>query len=526
MWKHFIALLSILLLLGGCAPNLQTKPETAHETVQPTTQPVRTVTNFSDSLRCMDRLFLVHGVEPIYITSAGLPDMSAKGVVGNGARHMLISAISKMAAQSKSIVFVDLPSNPMAYANTNGVENPDLDILYKHLMYVLQETLKNNPHRPKFNYPDYYILGATSQVEDKVTSEGTGGSVGLAKADASLSVDQSVSIISLDMNIADATNFSILNGLTASNSIAVMRQSRNNEFGLGGILQKAGVYFNVALDKRQGPQQALRTLVELSSIELIGKLAQVPYWQCLQIEQTNPEMQSQAREWFAAMQPEQRIAFVQKTLLSKGFYTGSVSGVLDGATKDAISRYQANEGLIPSGRVDFGLYRILIGGELAQGRKPELDFQSTAGSQTRSSQPIKMQLRSSQSEYKLNDKFSFYLNTSSDAYVHCYYQGGDKNIIKVFPNQRQANPYIKAQQLIEVPAKQAMFEIILEHSNTQEDVMCLATHQDVSMQLPAELKVADIQPVQLSSLDEVKQAYEKLIAQPSLSYAKLNIFVE
>jgi len=94
---------------------------------------------------------------------------------------------------------------------THGVENPDLDILYKHLMSVLKETLKNHPHRPKFNDPDHYILGATSQVEDKVTSEGTGASVGLAQADASISADHSVSIISLNMNIADATHFSILN---------------------------------------------------------------------------------------------------------------------------------------------------------------------------------------------------------------------------------------------------------------------------------------------------------------------------
>ncbi|SEH04756.1 DUF4384 domain-containing protein [Candidatus Venteria ishoeyi] len=514
MWKISVVLLTLLVFVGGCSSTLPPKPDNnPYPKTEPTIPPARTLTNFSDSLRCMDRLFIRHGVEPIYITSAGLPDMSAKGVVGNGARHMLISTISKMAAQSKAVIFVDLPSSPMAYSDAPGTKNSDLDTLYKHLLYVMKETLKNHPHRRKFVYPDYYILGATSQVEDKVTSQGSSFSLALSSGDFSKSDDHATSIISLDMNVGDATNFQLLNGLTASNSIAVMRKSKNNEFGLGGILQKAGLHFNVALDQRQGPQQALRTLIELSSIELIGKLAQVPYWQCLQIEQTNPEMQAQARNWFNAMKPAEQVAFVQKTLHSKGFYHGSISGVLDGATKEAISRYQANEGLIPSGQVNFDLYRILMGGDFS--KKPSKA--NTVPPVLTHTEPVKIQLKALKPSYKLNDRFSFYLSVSRDTFVHCYYQGGDKQIIRVFPNQRQADSYVKVNQKLEVPEQSALFEVILEHPHVQEQVMCLATEYDISLQLPGSLKVADIQPIALSSMEEVERAYKKMTANLGLA---------
>ena len=62
------------------------------------------------------------------------------------------------------------------------------------------------------------------------------------------------------------------------------------------MIGKAGLTFSVALDRSEGFHQAVRELVDLSTIEVLGKLMRVPYWECLSIEPTNPHFQAQARD--------------------------------------------------------------------------------------------------------------------------------------------------------------------------------------------------------------------------------------
>ncbi|MCP4699803.1 MAG: DUF4384 domain-containing protein, partial [Gammaproteobacteria bacterium] len=121
-------------------------------------------------------------------------------------------------------------------------------------------------------------------------------------------------------------------------------------------------------------------------------------------------------------------------------------------------------------------------------------------------------------------KFSFYAGVSRDAYLHCYYQGADKEIIRIFPHQRQPDPYIRAGQKVEIPGKDALFDIVLEHPDVEEEILCLASSVDISLQLPEALKVPDIQPVPLKSLDEIREAYHQ-IGVKSLANAVLSIFV-
>ena len=59
----------------------------------PKTPAIKTVTNFSQALRCMDELFLAYGKSGIVITSTGIPDETGK--VRTGTKEMLITAVAK-----------------------------------------------------------------------------------------------------------------------------------------------------------------------------------------------------------------------------------------------------------------------------------------------------------------------------------------------------------------------------------------------------------------------------------------------
>jgi len=117
------------LVLVSCAA-LHPAPSQAYETVRPQTPPARTITGFSEALRCMDELFTAYGlgaqgIGKVYVTSQGLLDktgqISPDPVVDQ--REMLISTISKMTARSEAFVFVNY--NPR-----------DPEELYKHLTLI------------------------------------------------------------------------------------------------------------------------------------------------------------------------------------------------------------------------------------------------------------------------------------------------------------------------------------------------------------------------------------------------------
>lgn len=55
---------------------------------------------------------------------------------------------------------------------------------------------------------------------------------------------------------------------------------------------------------------------------------------------------------FGEMTPDQEVAVVQQRLEADGYYSGSVTGVLDSTTQAAIAKFQAEDGLLPTGAID------------------------------------------------------------------------------------------------------------------------------------------------------------------------------
>jgi hypothetical protein len=95
---------------------------------------VKTITNFTQALRCMDELFLANGKRGIVITSAGIPDATGKARAGD--KEMMISAISKMTLKSNAFDFIDLT------AGQSG--EGDLSMLFEHIASLAQGDWNQN----------------------------------------------------------------------------------------------------------------------------------------------------------------------------------------------------------------------------------------------------------------------------------------------------------------------------------------------------------------------------------------------
>ncbi|MBX9634785.1 MAG: peptidoglycan-binding protein, partial [Magnetospirillum sp.] len=322
--------LAVVLSMGLVTASCMTPPEKAMVAKQPSTAPARTVSSFSEALRCMDDLLWTHGKRDIYITSNGIPDET--GRLLGGTKEMVITSVSRMSDKSNAFSFVDF--------------EPALDSV--NALYWMVGV------RPEFRAPSYYIRGAVTQLDENVLSEAANAGISLPKVDLSVSQDQIVSVISVDLSVGELTTRRILPGVTASNSIAVVQSGRGAD--AGGIINKAGLSF-----RSEGMHQALRTLVELSTIEVLGKLTRVPYWQCLGIEQTNPAFMSQSRDWFDEMSVAERQVYALRMLQADGYMPAS-----GGDAAAALGRWQADHDLIASGRMDFDTYQRMLSSPTAK----------------------------------------------------------------------------------------------------------------------------------------------------------------
>jgi len=505
--KRILLILSVAFIGTGCATQQVKQQEQKiatdelRTTATPKAEPRRAITNFSHALTCMDTLFLRYNITNLLIGAQDLPDATTAVVAG--AKDMLITALSKMSLRSNAVRFVALGS--------------DLeDITRFHEFH----SNKN------FQSPDFFIKGGVTQADQSVIEKQISG--GVAAADYfSLegSKDRIASIIAMDMNIGVVSSLQILPGISSSNSIAVARTGAGVD--ATGKLQKLGAIFNFNYTENEGLHHALRTLIELGAIELMGKLTQVPYWECLDIETTNSFVQAQIREWFEALAEEELRIFVQAKLRSKSLYEGPVDGQDNSDLRTAVALYKSRNSMIADSKLNYMLYYNLLADktpidedymplmvreyvddsfEGPEDDEPRtVEVAQTTGLPDTATTPLDFSVsmdRGMQSIYKVGESGKLVFSPSIDAHMVCFYEPEPGKIVKVFPNDYQPDGFVRANNTITVPATDD-FAIRFEKANAYEKFLCLGSYADLSGNITEELRVKNLQPVDLSRLGEL-----------------------
>ena len=102
-------------------------------------------------------------------------------------------------------------------------------------------------------------------------------------------------------------------------------------------------------------------MIELSTIELTGKLLRLPYWGCLNIDVADAEVQREMEDWFLSMQGTPELTrFAQDQLRNRKFYDGPADGVTNVATADALAAYRRALAMSDAGEFDFELFKAFL----------------------------------------------------------------------------------------------------------------------------------------------------------------------
>lgn len=482
-----LASLFTILSATGCGQLDARRHAGAHDNAatmnRPVVRPVRSISSFSESLTCMDHMLRAAELPTTLISSKQLYDYSGKVPVA--VKDMVVTSLSQMSRLSNAFRYVDY----------------EVDIARQDTVQNLTTILLNN-NQMQLQRPALYVSGAIAFVDQNVSSQRNTAGVSGDRLDAGYSKSNTATVVALEAHLGDFRTRTIIPGLDSANEVVI--GGAGDGVDLAGRIGTYGVRFNVGRDYAMGTGGATRTLVDLAMIELVGKWARVPYWQCLMLDQTNPNFQRQMRDWFVESGAAGQLNLVRTSLISRGYLSSSQGSlpVNDPAMRDAIARFQADKGVVVSGVITFPTYeaalRNFVGlsedGVLSRIGWSKDGMLPTA---TASAAPwsINLQLENPQPAgvrpaFSEGEQVFLSATVSKASHLYCYYVDAAGAVTRLLPNALQTSTLVSAEQAVRIPDwMSANPGYILDAGKPgNEGVLCIATASDVMPRLSADMQ--------------------------------------
>lgn len=140
--------------------------------------------------------------------------------------------------------------------------------------------------------------------------------------------------ITLDFNLLDFQTMTGIPRSNITNSMAVRKALSEGELGISLFGMSFGG--KGSLKKVQGRHAAVRLLVELSMIQLVGKHLRLPYWRLLGSDaRSDSFVMEQMAQYYRCLSDAETVTNVQEWLYLYGFNV-EMTGRLDAATNNAL----------------------------------------------------------------------------------------------------------------------------------------------------------------------------------------------
>jgi hypothetical protein len=502
-----LRLIAAFAVLASCIPATADDRDSAvaaARTVQqgPQSAPFRTLTNFSTALRCMDNLMLNYGVRDVSMLVEELADKTQK--VPGGTKDMLISAMSDMTRRSRAIRLI-------AFGQDSG-----------NLISFLQSAEKKTAYA---QIPQFDIRGSVSTYDESVARNDRSFELSLGLFNFGNNSSGSVTVLGLDLSVLNTADLSVLPGVSSRNAVLIFRQGGGANSAASGEarMTKFGINFSSALQKNEGNGQALRNLIELATIELVGKLTKTPYWNCLGADPKSEQVSTEIGDWYYGMtgNSAEIISYFQYQLGIRGFYSGPVDGVGSPELAQAISDLRSELKLEVNSQINQDLYSAYLAADMSALKAHRV---STKAPAPKALEPIGVAIHPTKpGALQRGESFSLSIATARDAYVYCYLLDETKKLQRFFPNRYSKNAMIAAAAPLPIPG-QMRFQLAASDKGLPETIACYAAPNDILAQLTPPLNAPDFEPIAGVSLDQLKAALTG-IAGPELGEARHAISV-
>lgn len=479
---------ALITVVSGCAGY----PPAAADMPKATVRPQRNVTDFGESLRCMDDLFLKFGARDIAIVLEEIQDKT--GRISAGTREMMISAIADMSRRSRAVRLIAF-----------GSDTTNLVALLQTQQASLFKVL-----------PQFGLRGAITQFDADVQAERSGIGIGLFPIFSGRTASERfTTAIAFDASVVRTEDFAVVPTATSKNVIVVTRREsglKEGQFNRESINQstgavtKLGIDFFVTTSTQDAIAQSIRGVVDLAVVEVVGRLAMVPYWKCLGGDETRPEIQREIEDWYIVLERDGRlVAFVQEHLRTRRRYNGPADGAVTPKFAHAVVAARRTLGLPATDELDRPLFAALVGDRLPSA--PKAIAPRGAGAARG------LEIATSIAQGRPGQKVALRVSPKVDQFAYCYRQSADGQIVRVFPNRFQRDPMLKAGSVLMLPGKQP-FDLALESVGAATRFACVGSPIEIYNELPPKLRWGDFEKIGFNDFAQLRAAFEQTAGRP------------
>ncbi|MEI8078454.1 MAG: hypothetical protein WCH61_02345 [bacterium] len=263
-WLRVAGVASVLgvlaLAVGGCnATDVKVTGKDLDAAEKKMEGPTQRTTRYDTSLHRLGEMLKAYNVPTVKVQTKAILNATAGEGVPKDLAPMVTTALNKIGG---SIQFI--PYDP-TYVFTE-----------KELGEKLDRTL-----------PDVVVQGAITEfdkelVERKRAVEGDvlfGQGKGETNIRAGIEGDAAGGRVALDLQVIAYRTQKMITGVQTSNRINVLKRENSNNLDVAIYGNGLGVKTGFA--EKDGIHAALRLLVEISVLELVGKYCDIPYWRCV-----------------------------------------------------------------------------------------------------------------------------------------------------------------------------------------------------------------------------------------------------
>ena len=257
--------------------------------------------------------------------------------------------------QTRSILDATNLSNPLVGAEIPG----DITEMVRTAVNRIGARVVYVPYHPEYlvaqaqlgakfgvTMPDFLITGALTEFDRAIAGAGRVNSVGIefGGGNGTVTLGGDVkrtaiySALALDLNLVSFSTQQMVPQIQASNVVKVLNFSSEDNASLGFYGDAFG--FKMEGKYLQGRHSAIRTLVDLSVLELVGKATNTPYWRCIPGGTPDPVVMQNMRNAFNGLTPELKIGLIQ-VMLRKYGEPVEVTQKYDEPTRAALERVYA-----------------------------------------------------------------------------------------------------------------------------------------------------------------------------------------
>jgi len=290
---------------------------------------------------------------------------------------------------------------------------------------------------------------------------------------------------------------------------------------------------------------ATRALVEMSAIELVGRLTRLPYWTCFGVDDGNDAVAAEVQDWYDALaaRPVELITYFQQALRQRRLYVGPVDGVPNAGFREAVARTRAALGQPRESKLSLEFFKAWLSADAAVlapaiASRGEASVASRADAPvvtpadgpsgaradvplvspivppriTQAATPSALPLTLSVSaggesrRFARGESVNLSVRPNREAHVYCFLHDEQGQIVRFFPNRFQRDSRVPPGAGLRLPGA-GQFRLVMNAGGITETVACFATERDVLAELPDEMKQGDLEPLRVGSLDQVKAAF-------------------